>query len=111
MRHRGLSDHHVTKREDRPLVIAGIAVSVASLMVAQRQGSAPAELRRMTRGALVTLGVAGAATLRVKVSFHTAVLAGVVAVLAREVSPRYWAGLGLFLRWPGRGCGLVTTPR
>lgn len=95
VRHRGLSDHHVTKREDRPLVIAGIAVSVASLMVAQRQGSAPAELRRMTRGALVTLGVAGAATLRVKVSFHTAVLAGVVAVLAREVSPRYWAGLGL----------------
>lgn len=95
VRNRGLSDHHVTKREDRPLVIAGIAVSVASLMAAQQRGSAPVELRRMTRAALVTLAVAGAATLRVKVSFHTAVLAGVVAVLAREVSPRYWAGLGL----------------
>lgn len=91
----GLSDHHVTKREDRPLVIAGIAVSVVSLMAAQNRFSAPPELRRMTKGALVTLAVAGAATLRVKVSFHTAVLAGVIAVLAREVSPRYWFGLGL----------------
>lgn len=91
----GLSDHHVTKREDRPLVIAGIAVSVVSLMAAQNRFSAPPELHRMTKGALVTLAVAGAATLRVKVSFHTAVLAGVIAVLAREVSPRYWFGLGL----------------
>lgn len=95
VRRQELSDHHVTRREDRPLVIAGIAVSVSTLMAAQTRRSAPPELRRMTRAALLTLGVAGAATLRVKVSFHTAVLAGVVAVLAREVSPRYWLGLGL----------------
>lgn len=94
VRRQGLSDHHVTRREERPLVIAEIAVSVGTLMVAQTRCSAPAELRRMTRAALLTLGVSGAAALRVKVSFHTAVLAGVVAVLAREVSPRYWLGLG-----------------
>lgn len=93
VRRKALSDHHVTRREDRPLVIAGIAGSVATLMVAQGRYGAPPELRRMTRAALVSLGVAGAATLRVKVSFHTAVLAGVVAVFARELSSRYWAGL------------------
>ncbi|MFN3602221.1 MAG: hypothetical protein ACK4UY_12635 [Dietzia sp.] len=90
VRRKALSDHHVTRREDRPLVIAGIAGSVATLMVAQRRRDAPAELRRMTRAALVALGVAGAATCRVKVSFHTAVLAGVISVLAREISPGYW---------------------
>jgi hypothetical protein len=95
VRRTALSDHHVTRREDRPLVIAGIAASVATLLVAQQRGGAPDELRRMTRAALVALGVAGTATLKVKVSFHTAVLAGVIAVLAREVSPRYWRLLGL----------------
>lgn len=95
VRRKALSDHHVTRREDRPLVIAGIAGSVVTLMVAQRRREAPPELRRMTRAALVALGVAGAATTRVKVSFHTAVLAGVIAVLDRELSPRYWRLLAL----------------
>lgn len=95
VRRKALSDHHVTRREDRPLVIVGIAASVVSLLAAQKRGGAPEELRRMTRAALVALAVAGAATSRVKVSFHTAVLAGVIAVLAREGSPRYWRLLGL----------------
>lgn len=95
VRRRALSDHHVTRREDRPLVIAGIAVSVATLLAAQHRRGAPDELRRMTRAALIALGVAGAATMRVKVSFHTAVLCGAVAVLARELSPRYWRLLTL----------------
>ena len=95
VRRKALSDHHVTRREDRPLVIAGIAGSVTALMVAQNRYGAPVELRRMTHAALVSLGVAGAATLRIKVSFHTAVLAGVVAVFAREISPRCWTGLVL----------------
>lgn len=90
VRRRALSDHHVTRREDRPLVIAGIAASVATLMATQHRRNAPPELRRMTRAALVALGVAGAATLRIKVSFHTAVAAGMIAVLSRELSPRYW---------------------
>lgn len=93
VRRKNLSDHHITRREDRPLVIAGIAVSVATLMAAQRKLDAPAELRRTTQASLVSLGVAGAATFKIKVSFHTAVLAGVVAVLSRELSPRYWWGL------------------
>lgn len=93
VRRKNLSDHHITRREDRPLVIAGIAVSVATLMTAQYKFDAPAELRRTTQASLVSLGVAGAATLKVKVSFHTAVLAGVVSVLSRELSPRYWWGL------------------
>ena len=93
VRRKNLSDHHITKREDRPLVIAGIAVSVTTLMIAQNKLDAPPEMRRTTRASLVSLGVAGAATLKVKVSFHTAVLAGVVAVLSRELSPRYWWGL------------------
>ncbi|MGN7227226.1 hypothetical protein ACTHQW_12885 [Dietzia maris] len=95
VRRKTLSDHHVTRREDRPLVIVGIAGSVATLLVAQHRRGAPGELRRMSRAALVALGVAGAATLRIKVSFHTAVFAGVVAVLARELSPRYWRLLAL----------------
>lgn len=95
VRRQALSDHHVTRREDRPLVIAGITGSVVTLLVAQQRYSAPAELRRMTRAALVSLAVAGSATLRVKVSFHTAVLTGVLAVFAREVSPRAWWGLAL----------------
>ncbi|MDO8394858.1 MAG: hypothetical protein Q7T31_10795, partial [Dietzia sp.] len=41
VRRKALSDHHVTRREDRPLVIAGIAASVATLMVAQRRRGAP----------------------------------------------------------------------
>lgn len=92
---RSLSDHHVTRREDRPVVIAGIAGSVLTLMVAQHRGGAPVELRRLTQAALVSLAIAGAVTLRVKVSFHTAVLAGMVAVFAREVSPRCWWGMAL----------------
>ncbi|MFL0580638.1 hypothetical protein [Dietzia sp. 179-F 9C3 NHS] len=95
VRRRSLSDHHVTRREDRPLVIAGIAVSVASLIAAQQRLGAPAELRRLSRAALISLGLAGTATLRVKVSFHTAVLTGMVAVFAREVSPRCWWGVAL----------------
>lgn len=95
VRRKALSDHHVTRREDRPLVVAGIAGSVASLLAAQRRGEAPEELQRITRAALVALAVAGTATLRIKVSFHTAVLAGVVAALARELSPRYLRLLGL----------------
>lgn len=95
VRRKALSDHHVTRREDRPVVIAGIAASVTALMIAQNRYGAPPELRYMTRAALVSLGVAGAATLRVKVSFHTAVLAGVVAVFARELSPSWWTGMVL----------------
>ncbi|WP_255583572.1 hypothetical protein [Dietzia sp. ANT_WB102] len=95
VRRKALSDHHVTRREERPLVIVGIAGSVALVMAAQQQRGAPDELRRMTRSALVALGVAGAATLRIKVSFHTAVMAGMIAVLARELSPRYWRLLSL----------------
>lgn len=95
VRRKTLSDHHVTSRKDRPVVIAGIAASVIALMAAQERWSAPPELRRLTRAALVSLAVAGAATLRVKVSFHTAVLSGMVAVFAREVSPRCWWGLSL----------------
>lgn len=90
VRRKSLADHHVTRREDRPLVIAGIAASVAMLMISQNVRNAPPELRRMTRASLVALGVAGVSTLRIKVSFHTAVTAGVIAVLSRELSPRNW---------------------
>jgi len=95
VRRRDLSDHHVTRREDRPIVIAGIGVSVGLLMAAQNRYAAPPELQRMARAGLAALGIAGCATLRLKVSFHTAVLTGVLAVRAREVSPRFWWGLGL----------------
>lgn len=95
VRRKALSDHHVTRREDRPLVIAGIAGSVSTLLLAQHHYEAPPELRRMARAGLVSLAVAGAATFGIKVSFHTAVLAGVTAVFAREVTPRAWWGLGL----------------
>ena len=94
---RRLSDHHVTRREERPLVIAGIATSVVALMTTQRCGDCPGELRRLTNAAMAALLTAGGITAGVtKVSFHTAVLAGMTAVFTVEDDPRWWwASLGV----------------
>jgi len=91
VRRKRLSDHHVTRRKERPLVIAGIATSVVALMTAQRRGECPGELRRLTNTAMTALLTAGGITAGVtKVSFHTAVLAGMTTVLAVEDDPRWW---------------------
>ena len=93
VRRKRLSDHHVTRREERPLVITGIASSVAALMVAQRREECPDELRRLTNAAMAALVIAGGITASVtKVSFHTAVWSGMTTVLALEDDRRWWWG-------------------
>lgn len=88
-----LTDRHVSRREDRPLVITAIMGSVAATMAAQRVGQAPVEVRGMTDGALASLIVAGGISSKWKVSLHTAVLTGMVVSLGGLASPKYkWVG-------------------
>lgn len=88
--HRGqITDLHVGLREQRKKVFALCLASVAAVLAALLIGGAPARVTALTSAMLGTLVVTAAVTLGAgwKVSMHTAVAAGTVAMLAQLWNP------------------------
>jgi membrane-associated phospholipid phosphatase len=84
-----LTDHHVSRREQRPLIMAiALASAVAGLLIL-RWLDAPRALFALLAAMVAGLVVALAITSFWKVSLHAAVAAGTVASLAVMVSP-WW---------------------
>lgn len=73
-------DRHVRRRQDRLLVIPGIMVSVGSGIAAMMIFDAPRELLALVVAMMAALAVFLLITTIWKISFHTAVPAGAVAV-------------------------------
>lgn len=92
-----IGDHHVTKIDERHLLIVVLLVVVIAGLVVQVVAHAPIEMIAFMSAGLVALVVAAVITsvFRWKVSVHTGVSAGVAVVLALALSP--WWLLALVL--------------
>lgn len=97
MRRARFGDHHVTKINERHLLIGVLLVVTVGALVVQIVAHAPVEMVAFMSAGLVALTVAAVITsiFRWKVSVHTGVLAGVSVVLAVALSP--WWLLGFFV--------------
>jgi len=84
-----LTDHHISRREQRPQVIAVTLASVAAGLLVLRWLDAPRALIALVAAVVVGLVVAFAVTLFWKISIHAAASAGTVASLTILVSP-WW---------------------
>ena len=86
-----ISDHHVTDRDERPLIMASILGSLVLGLVVCLIGGAPGPVTAVDAAMLTTLGVLAVITImgRWKVSVHSAVWAGIAAMLALTFGP--WA--------------------
>lgn len=86
-----ISDHHVTDRDERPLIMAAILSSLVLGLLTCRIGGAPGPVTAVAAAMLATLGVLAVITIgaRWKVSVHSAVWAGIAAMLALTYGP--WA--------------------
>ncbi|THA54713.1 hypothetical protein E6R62_16110 [Streptomyces sp. A1136] len=82
-------DRHVRRRQDRLLVIPGIMASVAACVTLMATLDAPREMIALIAAMLVTLVAILAITTVWKVSVHTAVSSGALAMLALAYGP--WA--------------------
>lgn len=84
-----ITDIHVGLREQRKKVFVLCLASVAAVLAALLLGGAPARLVALTAAMLGTLVVTAAVTLGAswKISMHTAVAAGTVAMLAQLWAP------------------------
>ncbi|MEU7067463.1 phosphatase PAP2 family protein [Streptomyces sp. NPDC053429] len=82
-------DRHVRRRQDRLLVIPGIMASVAVCITLMATLGAPGEMIALIAAMLVTLIAILAVTTVWKVSVHTAVSSGAIAMLALAYGP--WA--------------------
>lgn len=82
-------DRHVRRRQDRLLVIPGIMASVAACVTLMATLDAPREMIALIAAMLVTLIAILAITTVWKVSVHTAVSSGALAMLALAYGP--WA--------------------
>ncbi|GHB75850.1 hypothetical protein GCM10010347_52910 [Streptomyces cirratus] len=82
-------DRHVRRRQDRLLVIPGIMASVAVCITLMATLGAPREMIALIAAMLVTLVAILAITTLWKVSVHTAVSSGAIAMLALAYGP--WA--------------------
>jgi len=80
---RRISDHHVTDRDERPLVMAAILSSLLIGLAVTVVGGAPAPVIGVVAAMLATLAILAAITIvgRWKVSVHSAVWAGIAAML------------------------------
>ncbi|WP_424217046.1 phosphatase PAP2 family protein (plasmid) [Streptomyces sp. BI20] len=93
---RGLwGDRHVRRRQDRLVVIPGILASVAACVTLMFVFHAPGEMVGLVLAMLATLTVILAITTVWKISVHTAVSAGALAMLAAAYGPWAWAGAPL----------------
>lgn len=82
-----LGDRHLTKREERPLMMLIGLVSVVTGFVVMRATAAPAELFALVVAMVAGAAVALAVSIWWKISIHTACVSGSVAVLAMLVHP------------------------
>jgi hypothetical protein len=91
-----ISDLHVGLREQRKKVFALCLASVAAVLAALLIGHAPAQVVALTSAMLGTLVVTAAVTMGAdwKISMHTAVAAGTVAMLAQLWQPAAVAAAG-----------------
>jgi membrane-associated phospholipid phosphatase len=91
-----LTDHHVRLREQRVVpLLAGLVSVVAGLALLVLLG-APRDVVALLGAGLAGLAVTLLATLRWKVSVHSAVAAGAVVVLAIALDVR-WSVLGVLV--------------
>ncbi|MFF1560515.1 hypothetical protein [Streptomyces sp. NPDC058279] len=88
-------DRHVRRRQDRLLVIPGIMASVAACITLMATLDAPREMIALIAAMLVTLVAILAITTVWKVSVHTAVSSGALAMLALAYGPWALAGYPL----------------
>lgn len=97
LRLRRISDHHVTDRDERPLVMGAILSSLVIGLVVCLLGGAPAPVTAVDVAMLATLAALTIITiaLRWKISVHSAVWAGIAAMLTLTFGP--WAGLSFAL--------------
>jgi len=88
---RRISDHHVTDRDERPLIMAAILFSLVLGLVVCLIGGAPGPVTGIDAAMLATLGVLAVITIigRWKVSVHSAVWAGIAAMATLTFGP--WA--------------------
>jgi membrane-associated phospholipid phosphatase len=88
--HRGVfTDHHISRREQRPRIMAIALASAAAGVLVLRWLDAPRALFALLAAMVAGLAVALAITSFWKISIHAAVAAGTVASLAILVSP-WW---------------------
>lgn len=78
-----ISDHHVTDRDERPLIMAAILSSLVLGLVICLSAGAPAPVTAVDAAMLATLAVLAVIAIgaRWKVSVHSAVWAGIAAML------------------------------
>lgn len=88
-----ISDHHVTDRDERPLVMGAILTSLLIGLAICLIGDAPDPITGVDVAMLATLTVLAVITigLRWKVSVHSAVWAGIAAMLTLTYG--HWAAL------------------
>lgn len=84
-----LTDHHISRREQRPLIMAIALASVVVGLLVLRWLDAPRALFALVVAMVAGLAVALAITSFWKISIHAASAAGTVACLAILVSP-WW---------------------
>jgi len=84
-----LTDHHVSRREQRPRMMAVALASVAAGLLVLHWLDAPRALLALVAAIVAGLVVALAVTSFWKISIHAAAAAGTVASLAILVSP-WW---------------------
>jgi membrane-associated phospholipid phosphatase len=84
-----LTDHHVSRREQRPRMMAIALASVAVGLLVLRWLDAPRDLFALMAAMVAGLVVALAITSYWKISIHAAAAGGTVASLAMLVSP-WW---------------------
>ena len=87
-----LSDHHVSRREQRPTVFAITLGSIGVGLLVLRWLSAPVELFALVAAMLFGVFVALVVSSYWKISIHAASAAGTVACLSLLVSP-WWLAL------------------
>lgn len=87
-----VSDHHVTNREQRTMVLVVILVLVVGVFVASLLLPSPREVFALTTSMLVGLLATAAVTvlLHWKISFHAAVAAGSTIVVAYALGGAWW---------------------
>jgi hypothetical protein len=84
-----LSDHYVSRREQRPRMIAIALGSVAAGLLVLRWLHAPRALFALMTGITAGLAIALAITTFWKISIHAAAASGTIASLSIQVSPRW----------------------
>ncbi|ROZ42693.1 hypothetical protein EEB13_29940 [Rhodococcus sp. WS3] len=97
MRRAKISDHHVTRINERHMLIASLLVVTLGALIVQVVAGAPIEMIAFLSSGLAALAVAAVITsaLHWKVSGHTGASAAIAVVLALSVSPWWLLALAL----------------